>query len=608
MTKRTLLLAAFALAVLSATLPVFAADASVTVSTSIALHGAPKYAPGFANFDYVNPAAPKGGTLRQGTIGTYDNFNRWADRGVSAESIDAYMFDTLMGGSLDEVDVYYPLIAEKVEYPADFAWITFYVNPAARATDGKPITAADVVFSFEKFLSEGVPQFAKYYGGIKAEALDARRARFTLPEPDKEKAISLASQKILPKAYWSTRKLSDPLTEVPVGSGAYAVKDYKMGQYVTYGRIKDYWAADLPVNRGLNNFDAVRFDYYRDETVAFEAFKAGEYDVYEENIAKNWATMYTGKQFDSGSIVKETIPDLRPQGMPAFTYNIQRPFFQDRRVREALGYALDFEWLNKNYFYDQYTRSRSYFGNTPFEATGLPSAEELAILKPIKDKIPAEALTKEYRPPVTDGTGNVRAQTRAALALLKQAGWEVNKEGKLANVKTGEPMRFEMLIYSQTSERIVAALQKNLEKLGVTMTIRLVDTTQFVNRMRSRDYDMIYYGYSAVYYPSSDLQIIWGSNYLDSTYNQAGVQDPAVDYLLDGIVERLTDEKAVLAWTRALDRVLTFNYYVIPTWHLAKYRVAYWNKFGRPKTPPRYSLGVDTWWVDAAKESKLPKK
>jgi microcin C transport system substrate-binding protein len=602
MAKRFFLLALFAFGVLVSVNP----EARFTVARSVALHGSPKYPDGFAHFGYVNPDAPKGGVLREGTIGTYDNFNGFADRGVTAAGANGYFYDSLMTGSLDEVDVYYPLIAEKVEYPSDFSWIIFVLDPRARAQDGKPITSADVVFSFNKFMAEGVPQFAQYYKGVKAVALDSLRVKVTLPSGDKARALSLASLSILPKSFWSSRKLSDPLTVVPVGTGGYTVKDFRIGQYVVYQRLPDYWARDLPVNRGVNNFDSIRFDYYRDETVAFEAFKAGEYDFYQENIAKNWATMYTGKPFDAGYIVKSLVPDQRPQGMQSFVFNIRRPQFSDRRVREALGYALDFEWLNRNFFYGQYTRNRSYFTNTAYEATGLPGAGELKILDKIRSKIPAEVFTKTYQPPVTDGTGNIRDQIRAALALFKQAGWQINQDGRLANVKTGELMTFELLLYSPSMERVAATVKKNLERMGVTMNIRMVDTTQYVNRMRNRDYDMIDRGFDPLYYPSTDLNEIWRSDYIDSTYNQAGVQDPAIDYLVDGIVANQGNEKELLEWGHALDRVLTWNFYVMPMWHLGQYRVAYWNKFGRPDVLPRYSLGLETWWIDPVRESRLP--
>ena len=601
MRKGMLAIAALALGAVVSAAP------GVTVSHAFSLHGDPKYPAGFAHFDYVNPDAPKGGALRQSAIGTYDDFNPFADRGVAAQGSEGLLFDPLMAASEDEIGVCYGLIAEKVEYPDDYSWIVFDINPKARAQDGSPITSEDVVFTFGKFMAEGVPQFRQYNAGVTARALDPLRVKFTLKKGDKALLLSLASLSILPESYWSKHKLSDPLTEVPVGTGAYTVKDFKMGQYLVYQRLPHYWAAELPVNKGQHNFDSFRYDYYRDETVAFEAFKAGEYDFYEENIAKNWATMYKGHPFDAGYIVKEELPHQIPQGMQSFVFNVQRPVFKDRRVREAIGYALDFEWLNRNFFYGQYRRTRSYFTNTDYEARGLPGAEELKILEPIRRKIPPEVFTEEYRPPVTDGTGNIRDQIRAGLALFKEAGWEV-RDGKLTDVKTGQAMSFELLIYSPSMGRVAAPIQKNLERMGIAMTIRQVDVTQYVNRMRNRDYDMIDRGYDANAYPSLDLKQIWRSDYIDSTFNTAGVQDPAVDYLIDGIAAHQADERALLAWGRALDRVLTWNFYVVPMWNLSEFRIAYWNKFARPQLRPKYDLGLDSWWIDPDREAKLPRK
>jgi microcin C transport system substrate-binding protein len=594
-----------ALVSLSAT-SLFAAP-RIIESNSISLHAEPKYPPGFTHFDYTNPDAPKGGTLRQAAIGTYDNFNLYAQRGDAAVGADTF-YDTLMVPSLDEIEVYYALIAKTVEYPDDYSWIIFHIDPRARHQDGKPITADDVVFSFDKFMSEGVPQFKQYYAGVaKAEALDPERAKFTLKKGDRALLVSLAQLNVLPRQYWQNRKLSEPLTEVPLGSGAYTVKDFKSGQYVVYDRIADYWAQDLPVNKGQNNFDHLRYDYYRDETVAFEAFKAGEFDFQSENVAKNWATMYSGRPFDSGLVKKEEIPHKIPQGMQAFVFNTKRPFFADRRVRQALGYALDFEWMNKNFFYGQYTRARSYFTNTDYEARGLPGPGELKILQGIKGKIPDEVFTQEYQPPVTDGSGTIRDQLRLALDLLGQAGWELRDE-KLVDAKTGQAMSFELLLDSPTFERIAEAMKKNLARMGVTMNIRVVDPSQFINRLRDRDFDLIWQGYEANFYPSLDLKIVWRSDYLDSTYNTAGVQDPAVDYLIDGIVASQENQAALLDWGRALDRVLTWNFYVIPQWYISKFRIAYWDKFARPALRPLYSLGTGSWWIDSAKEAKLPKR
>jgi microcin C transport system substrate-binding protein len=394
---------------------------------------------------------------------------------------------------------------------------------------------------------------------------------------------------------------------VPLGSGAYTLKDYKMGQYLVYERMKNYWARDLPVNKGQLNFDFLRYDYYKDDVVSFEAFKAGEYDFYQERSAKNWATLYTGRNFDNGVILKETLPDDRPQGMQAMVFNTQRPLFKDRRVRQALNYAMDFEWMNKNLFYGQYTRNRSYFGGTEYEATGLPTGEELKILERLRGKIPDEVFTTRYDPPVTDGSGNIRDQVRDALAILKGAGWEI-RDGKLVNVKTGEPMSFELLLWNSTDERVALPLKKNLERMGITLNIRLVDSAQYQSRWTKGDFDMTSGGYEASFYPSVDLKIVWRSDYIESSYNTARVQDPAVDALIDGIVANQENEPLLQAYGRALDRVLTWNFYVIPEWHLGKYRVASWNKFSRPSLQPKYSLGIGSWWLDTAKEARLPKK
>jgi len=593
-------------AILLAAAAFLCAAPATTVSYVLSVHSKPKYPAGFSHFDYANPDAPKGGTLRLGSIGSFDNLNRYATRGDYAAASES-LNDSLMTASEDEQEVYYGLIAEKVEYPSDNSWIIFSINPKARFQDGTPITADDVVFSFGKFMAEGVPQFAMYYKDVKAQALDKLRVKFTLKKGDKAMAVSLASQAVLPKKFWATHKLSEPLTEVPLGSGAYTVKDYKMGQYLVYERLKDYWGADLPVNKGQLNFDFIRYDYYKDEVVSFEAFKSGQYDFYQERIAKQWATAYKGPNFDNGAIVKEMLPDQSPQGMQAMVFNIQRPIFKDRRVRQALGYALDFEWMNKNLFYGQYTRSRSYFGGSDYEARDLPNGQELRILEKLRGKIPDEVFTKEYNPPVTDGTGNIRDQVRDALALLKEAGWEV-RDGKLASVKTGEPMVFEMLLWNSTDERVALPLKNNLERMGITMNIRLVDTAQFQSRWTKRDFDMVSGAYEPVFYPNTDLKIVWRSDYIDSTYNQAGVQDPAVDALIDGVVASQENEPALQAYGRALDRVLTWNFYVIPEWHLGRYRIAYWNRLSRPSLQPRYSLGIGSWWLDPSKEAKLPKR
>lgn len=580
----------------------------VIETTSLVGFGTAKYPPEFKHFDYVNPDAPKGGSITYAEVGTYDSFNRYASRGVSVAGADE-MYDTLFAPASDEIDSYYPLIAEKARYADDFSWMEIDINPKARFHDGQPITAKDVAFTFDKFMAEGVPQFRVFYKDVKSvKAVSPLTARIEMSVANREKLFSLVEgMNVLPAHYWQDKKLSEPLNEPPIGSSAYKVTSYQSGQSVTYSRVKDYWAENLPVNVGRHNFDTIRYDYYRDDTVTLEAFKAGEYDFRQENVAKFWATLYEGNNFDNGYIKKEEIPHEIPQAMQAFVFNIQRPVFSDVRVREALNYAMDFEWMNKTLFYNQYSRTRSFFQNTPYEAKGLPTPAELNYLDPLKDKIPARVFTESYQPPVTDGSGRVRAQSRKAFALLKAAGWEL-KNQVMTNVKTGEPLAFELLIYSPTSERIAIPLQKNLKQLGIDMKIRTVDTTQYIKRLRDRDFDMVSSGYSANAYPTQNLLIAWNSNYLDSTYNTAGVQDPAIDALTEQIAAHQQDPAALAALGPALDRVLQWNFFVIPQWHLSKFRVATWDKFDRPAVRPKYALGVDTWWVDTAKAAKLPEK
>lgn len=383
--------------------------------------------------------------------------------------------------------------------------------------------------------------------------------------------------------------------------------DYKSGQSVTYGLDETYWAKSLPVNVGRNNFTRIQYDYYRDDTVMLEAFKAGEFDFRQEASAKFWATSYTGVNFDKGFIKKQEIPHQQPAAAMGFVFNTERPVFKDPRVREALSYGMDFEWMNKNMFYDQYTRTRSYFQNTDYEAKGTPGAGERAVLEPFKDQLPPRLFTEEYQPPVTDGSGRIRSQMRKAFALLKQAGWEL-KDKVMTNVKTGEPLEFEMLIYSPTTERIAIPVQKNLQRMGISMKIRSIDTTQYTKRLRERDFDMVSSSYSPNPYPSPNLLIIWNSHYIDSTYNTAGVRSPVVDKLTEEIAKNQQDPEKLLTLGRALDRVLQWGFYIIPQWHTSMYRVAMWDKFGRPNEIPKYDLGVDTWWVDKQKAQKLPEK
>jgi microcin C transport system substrate-binding protein len=508
-----------------------------------------------------------------------------------------------MTTSYDEADVLYPLIASEVEYASDYSFIILTINPDAKDNEGFPITAEDAAFSFNILFEKGVPQFRAYYSNVTAKAIPGNRVIFEIAAVegdssarDKEKIMSLAQSTVFPKRFWERRDFSEPLVEPPLGTGQYRVKDYKMGQYVVLERVKDYWAADLPVNKGRYNFDVIRYDYYRDSNVAFEAFNAGEYDFREENSAANWATGYRGKIFEDGTIVRSEPPDERPAPANGLTFNIQRPVFSDVRVRRALTYFFDFEWTNAGLFYGQYKRTRSFFQNTEYEARGLPGPDELAILENVRGRVPGEVFTREYQPPVTDGSGYIRPQAREALKLLKEAGWEL-KGGKLLNAESGEQFRFEFMIYDGASERFLIPFRNNLERYGILMNIRTVDQSQYVNRLRSRDFDMIDRGSPASAYPGSDLLILWHSAYIDSTWNTPGVSDSAVDYLTEFIAGHQEDGEALLAAGRALDRVLTWNNYLIPEWHLDHYRLAYVDKFGIPPVRPKYGTGFDCWWI-----------
>ena len=582
-----------------------AEDPDVIVSHAIAERGEPQYPEGFENWDYVNPDAPRKGYVTYGVRGTFDNFNRFAQRGTTPASIESYLFDTLMVGNGDEVGVYYGLIAEKVEYPTSHDWIIFHLNPNATFQDGESIQASDVAFTFNLFMEDGVPQFATYYEGVTVEALDDRRVKFSLAQGSKTLLTSLATLRVFPEHTFKDLDFSEPQTEVPLGSGAYTISDYKMGQYVVYKRLDDYWALNHPTQVGQLNFDFERYDYYLDDTVLLEAFKKGEYDFRQESVSKNWATQYKGENFDKGHIVKEEIPHELPQGMQSFVFNIQQPVFEDRRVRMAINLLFDFEWTNKNLFYGAYERTRSYFQNTEYMATGLPEGKELEILEQYREQIPSEVFTEPFENYETDGSGNIRPQLRRALGLLQQAGYEL-RDGKMIHRNSGKALAFEILLYSPNFERVAIPFKENLARAGITMNIRTVDVTQFTNRMRERDYDMIVDTLGGGAYPSDQLVFEWDSRYMDSTYNSVGTSDPVIDDLVRGIADNQQNDEMLRAYGRALDRVLLWRYYVVPHWHIGAYRVAYWNKFARPETMPRYSLGQGTWWLDEEAAATLP--
>lgn len=577
---------------------------TIKESTAFAVIGEPKYAVNFNHYDYVNPAAPKGGNVTLSATGTFDNFNRFALRGVAAARTES-LYDTLFVTSDDEPGSYYPLVAENVRYADDFSWAEIAINPRARFHDGTPFSARDVAFTFHKFMTEGVPQFRLVYKGTTVKAIAPLTVRIELPEPNKENMLSLFSLPVMPESFWKNHKLSDPLSTPPLAGGPYRITDWQMGQYVIYSRVKDYWAATLPVNRGRWNFDTIRYDYYLDDNVAFEAFKAGAFDLRVENSAKNWATRYIGKNFAKGYIVKDEHKNESAQDTRWLAFNIQRPVFSDRRVREAITLAFDFEWMNKALFYGAYSRANSYFQNTEYAARDYPHADELVLLAPMKAELPPEVFTRVFEPPKSDGNGFDRDNLLKASNLLDDAGW-VLKNRQRVNVQTGKPLSFELLIASGANDQWVLPFKKNLARLGVTMNIRQVDMAQLTNRKRSRDYDMMQTLWAAQPWPSSDLQISWASGYIDSSYNAPGVKSPVIDALLAKIVAAQGDKNKLLPLGRALDRVLTWNYYMLPMWYMGEDRVARWDKFSLPAVRPVYTLGFDTWWYDVNKAAKLP--
>lgn len=589
---------------LLASLPTAKADI-INESYAFAILGTPKYGAGFSHFDYVNPAAPKGGTLRQAALGTYDNFNRFAMRGNPAAR-SGQLYDTLFVASSDEIGSYYPLVAESARYPDSLKWVEVAINPRARFQDGIPVTARDLSFTFQKFMTEGVPQFRLFYKGVKVAAISRLTVRFEFPTPDRDQVLGLlGGLPVLPAHYWQQHKLSDPLPAPPLGGGPYQITDYRLGQYVVYSRVRDYWAADLPVNRGRFNLDTLRYDYFLDDKVALQAFKAGSYDFRSEGSPKSWATQYTGPNFSKNYIAKRDEESEAAQDTRWLAFNTQRPLFRDRRVREAIGLAFDFEWMNRALFYGAYQRADSYFQNTEYAARSYPDAAELAWLGPLKGKVPPEVFTTLYQPPRSDGSGNDRANLLKATALLREAGYEV-RDQRLVDARSGAPFQFELLLPAGGNNQFVLPFQHNLQRLGITLTLREVDNSQFLSRLRSRDYDMLPTLYRAMQYPNGDLLVRWASGYLDSSYNAPGVQDPAIDQLIEAIVRHQGQPTPLRALGRALDRVLTWQQLMIPMWYSKRERYAYWDKFSQPAIRPLYGMDLDCWWYDVNKAARLP--
>lgn len=574
---------------------------------ALSLMGEPKYGPGFTHFDYVNPDAPKGGTLRIPGFGTFDNLNPFIVRGTPAVGA-GLVFGALTESSSDETFTEYGALAQTITLAPDKTWIEFTLRPEAKFNDGTPVTAEDVVWSFETLRDKGNPVYRNYYADVTSAAVTGERTvRFTFANTtNKELPVIIGQLSVLPKHAFEGKDFAATTLEPMVGSGPYRVESVEPGRSITYVRVKDWWGANLPVYKGHFNFERIRVDYYRDLNVMFEAFKADAYDYTIERTAKNWATGYDVPAVKDGTLIKEAIPDGDPAGITGFVYNLRRPIFADRRVRQAIAQLLDFEWSNKTLFYGQYRRERSFFTNSELEATGLPGPDELAILEPLRGKVPDEVFTKEFQPPVTDGSGNIRTQLRDALALLKEAGWEL-KGNTLVNA-AGQPLRFEILSAQTGMDRVVLPFVANLKRVGIDASFRIVDVAQYLNRVNGFDYDMIIGSFPQSLSPGNEQREFWGSKAADEpgSRNVIGIKDPVIDGLVDALIAA-PDRKSLIAHARVLDRVLAWNYYLIPYWFDDQTRYAYWSRLAHPAVQPKYNapLIASTWWFDPAKDAKI---
>jgi len=556
----------------------------------------PKYPAGFTHFDYANPDAPKGGTLREAGFGSFDSLNPFINKGVAADDI-GLVYDTLTTNSLDEPFTVYGLLAERIEKGPHNEWVRFYLRPEARFHDGEPVQAEDVVFTFEALMAKGAPYYRAYYSDVEKAVIEGpRQVRFDFKHAgNRELPLILGQLPVLPKHWWADREFGAGSLEPPLGSGPYRVERVEPGRSIRYARVEDYWGKDLAVNRGFYNFDHVNFDYYRDNTVALQAFKAGHFDYWLETSAKNWATAYDIDAVRDGRIVKEEIPNLNPQGMQGFIFNTRKQHLQDPRVREALALLFDFEWTNRQLFNGAYTRTKSYFDNSELASSGLPSKDELSLLEPLRGQIPDEVFEKPFELPKTQADGMIREQQRRAYELLTAAGWKIENDQMVDD--QGKPVKLEFLLVQADFERVLLPYKRNLAGLGIDLEIRRVDVSQYINRLRSRDYDMIVSGFGQSNSPGNEQREYWHSASADNpgSRNFIGLKNPAIDTLVEKLIAADSREELITR-TRALDRVLLWGHYVIPNWHIKTWRVAYWNQLAHPATTPAYDIGLMTWW------------
>jgi microcin C transport system substrate-binding protein len=577
----------------------------------LSLMGKPKYPPGFPHFDYVNPKAPKGGTVRLGALGTFDNFNIVIAglKGVLAAGV-SQIYETLMDEALDEVSTEYGLLAEAVRYPGDYSAVTYRLRETGRWHDGKPITPDDVVWSFEVQKANS-PFLAQYYRHVKSVAVDGRDITFTFDQAGNRELPQIVGQlRVLPKHWWTAngRDVTATTLEPPLGSGPYRIKSFVAGRTVVLERVADYWGRDLPVRIGKDNFAEMRYEYFRDTTVALEAFKKGDIDFRVENVSRLWSTGYDFPAMRENKVVREEFPIRNIGRMQAFVVNLRRPKFSDWRVRRALDLVFDFEEMNRQLFFGLYKRNASYFGGTELASTGMPESAELAILETVRDKVPAALFTQAYRSPVNGAPDAIRANLREALGLMREAGWVV-RDQRLVNAQTGERFTIEVLVDQPVFERVVLFYKPNLERLGIEVSVRTVDDAQFENRTRAFDFDMLgVHSWGQSLSPGNEQRDQWGSDAAGrpGSQNLAGIKNPAVDALIERVIFA-KDREELVAATRALDRVLLWNHYVIPQWISGMQWTARWDRFSRPATLPEYGLSAfpTIWWFDEAKAARV---
>ncbi|MGM0782968.1 MAG: extracellular solute-binding protein [Pseudomonadota bacterium] len=583
------------------------ADEPVATQHGLALYDEPALPADFTHFPYVNPEAPKGGSLTRAAVGSsFDSTNPFIIRGTPAAGVSA-IYDTLLEGNPDEPFSVYGLLAEGVRLDPERHWIEFDLRPEAHFHDGEPVTAEDVVYSFDLLIEEGNPFYRSYYAEVASvEALDERTVRFTFDSNEsRELPLIVGQLPVLPQHYWAERDFSTPTLAAHPGSGPYRIAEVDPGRRIAYERDPDYWGRDLPVNRGRHNIDRLVYDYYRDRDIAWEAFKAGIIDYRTDARAATWAIGYDFPAYHDGLVKRLTVPDGQPATMQGFIFNLRLDKFQDRRVREALSLTFDFPWLNANLFYDSYRRTRSYFQNSEMAADGLPGEAELALLEPHRDSLPTEVFEA---PLPIDHPQDLRQRLRRAYDLLLEAGYVV-EEGRLIDAETEQPLTLEVLLHDTGMERVVQPMLRNMARLGVEGSIRIVDINQYLNRLRRFDFDMVVGQFPQSNNPGNEQREYWTSDYAEApqSRNLMGLSHPAVDDLVGQLI-RADSRSELNAATRALDRVLRWQFVTIPHYHSGETRLGLWDKFDYPEPFPEYGFDLSAWWVDTQREAVIDQR